>query len=375
MDNVSITHDTITEFLTRIIHHSYGIFTVDPSGYIMSNNEYIMFQDQSKSAESNKFVVYQSNIKDSSAYVLNPFSESLTLGVERAWFYDLLLSYTECALPIIKLMKTLLHFGYCSSLELTSEEQDIEAKKVEKKKKTKVKELETSPLSVFPFTDVQKIELASFLSDISETLVSDIIHQFDLITADPNAFFKIIYQDTSKKAYVSSLMFNATERANFRAIKPKTWHIYQTLFKKIFNIDDIDGLSVTSSSISYPRFESVFTLFNIVQKQLSKFLYVILTDEQDQNQFLDNVQFFTEALKYLDIFKRLGGWLKCVPVSPTKVVQPYLTKMAAPLTFSPSYQKPYAIPKPITPTYNYNYNPQGLKLLSNNMVAPMPKLL
>jgi hypothetical protein len=371
MNNTSITHNTITEFLTKLIQHSYGIFSVDQDGYIYSNNEPILFQDQQKPPESHKFLVYKENIKDPSAYILNPFSESLTLGVERTWFYDLLLSCTESALPVIKLMKILLHFGYCSSLELSDEEQQQEIQKLvdSKKKKSKKDQPKESPTSLYPFTDTQKLELSSFLSNISENITADVINQFDQIITEPNAFFKLIYQDTNKKAYVSSLIFNATERANYRSIKPKTWQLYQTLFKKIFEIEDIDDLSVLSSSISYPRFESIFTLFTIIQKHLSKFLYIILPDDQQQEIFIDNLQFFTEALKHLDIFKRLGGWLKCVPTAPVKPLNPVLTKVASPLSISPSYQYGYATKT--MPSYPvYNTVMQGPNILSNSMVAP-----
>jgi hypothetical protein len=393
MDSVSITTDTITELLTRLINHSYGIFTVDNDGYIRSNNEFIMFTDQNKPPESHKFIVFKDNIKDPSSYILNPFSESLTLGTERTWFYELLLSHNECALPVIKVMRELIKFSLCSSLELTEEEQQQEIQKLTTSKRGRPKKnaepVLMTPTTIkkesnktynfgYPLTETQKIELSSLMSEFSEKITSEILDQFNLITTNPSMFFKICYKDNNKRAYVSSVLFNATERANFRSVRPKTWQIYQQLFLKIFEINDIEDLSVASSSVSYPRFESVFTLFTLIQKTLTKFLYILLPNETDQDQFLDNLQFFSESLKHLDVLKRLGGWLKCIPTSSVnKINSPVLTRTAAPISISPTsyayYQKP--IQKPAV--YNY-YNPQAIKgpdMLTNNMIAPMPKLM
>jgi hypothetical protein len=386
MEASDINHRTITEFLTRLVTHSYGIFSLDEKCYVMQGEEYISINDTEKIPTAHKLILYQESFKDATNdYILNPFSESLTSGIVQSWFYDLLISCNECSIPIIRIMKNMLKFSVYAQDEITNEEQKEIVKSTLQAKKKKLNKHDYEEQLVaeqsvnglgFILNDIEKIRLSEFLAPFSIDITTEVLDQFDLITAVPTSFFKIIYKDDTKKALVSSNMFNSTERNNYRSIKPKTWKLYQDLFKKIFHIEDITDLSVTSNSLSYPRLDSCFTLFLNVQQVLNEFLYLLLDNDNDKDLFKDNLDFFQEIVEHFPKMKRLGSWLKGIPAMPLVKPNVFNTKPMVSLTSpiqSMNHGSPYK-PNPFTQHSSYNFNKSNPINYNSNMVGPLPTL-
>jgi hypothetical protein len=373
-----VSHKTITEFLTRLVNHSYGVFKVDKDGFVFQKDDPVYFTDTQKIPESHRLIIYREHLTDPTVYILNPFSEAMTLGLEKIWFYDLLLSTNLCALPIIKIMKNLLIFAYGYQSDLEQKEQEKVLQKLanastKKKKPSKptIPIEETAVSSIgddFNLTDVQKLELSEFLNDIAPEITDDIIAQFNNITSNPQTFFKLVFKDTNKTANIHSILFDANARTSFRSIKESTWKLFRTLFDSIFEISSINDLTVKSSSLGYPRLDACMQLFLIIQKTISKYLYLIILDEEERNKFNENIEYFEEIQEHFPKLKRLGGWIRGIPTSAgSKPNIPIINKNIVPIT-STSNMYPNYTPVQHYINPNYSYSLKGPKNLENNII-------
>jgi hypothetical protein len=97
-------------------------------------------------------------------------------------------------------------------------------------------------------------------------------------------------------------------------------------------------------------------------------------DHKDQIKFANNVVYFRDILPHIDKLKRLGGWIKGIPVS--NITRPIVTpnRYVNPLISSDVMYNTNVQPTTPKPVYHQTYNPIQRIPILNNIVSPMPKI-
>lgn len=246
----------VTRFLTDMVELAIR-FEVDDEGYVVekSTGEHVLVGE---GEQRSPIILYQEEIKDQSALILNPLAEGLGLPPSAQWFY-----ITQRAALIGRLSTLCTHIMTAA----------VEAKK---KKAPEAKEDEGVHLPM---------ELLKIAALIGDDVDEKMLVEFDKVVATKFEFLNIYYQKKNLRSVLHCGLFapedgvSASLRAKLPEIRKKAWGVFDRLILAVFGAHDADELA--------SKYNRKATETSCVR--LSSFLNVLLAVYQDLNPLLDLV--------------------------------------------------------------------------------------
>jgi len=241
----------VTDFLSHMVDLMMTE-EVDDAGYVVNKatRERVLIGEE---GQKRPILLYQEEIKDQNALILNPIAEGLGEPLSAQWFYQ------RQRVALFVRINTL-----CRRI--------LQACVIEKQKKPDSEE--QPPLA---------LELMKIASLVIEDVDEKILDEFAQITAKlDNELFAIYYSKKHIHSVFRCGLFDLenaaipTFRAKFPKIRKKTWTVMDRLILAIFGINDGQDFS---------KFTRKPTVVACVR--LSSFLNVILGIYQEVNPLLD----------------------------------------------------------------------------------------
>lgn len=259
MSNAIKTQD-VTRFLSDMIDLTMS-YTVDAEGYVVSktSGEKVLIGDGKDPAP---ILLYQEEIKDSTAFILNPLAGGLGETPSAQWFYRVQRVALMSRVGI--LAETLLQIA------LTSKQRAAE--------KTKKTDKESEPLAV----EVIKI-ISPIMEDIDEKTLTEF--SYLLKEKDASELVTIYYRGKQIESKLRSGVLDHEDetsphawKAKFPRIRKVTWTVLEKLFLGIFSLRACEDMA------TYTRKADV-----IACARLSSTLNVLLAVYQRLNPLLEEV--------------------------------------------------------------------------------------
>lgn len=235
----------VTKFLKDMVEIS--IFTLDDENYVIDNNEkrILISEDGKLSSTGMPLMVYQEEIKDTTAYVLNPSAEGLGQTPSSTWFYRMLQAALTSKMSVL-----------CHNIVLSA----IAAKKAAGKDSNK--------------PDVEEAHLPMDVLNIAAKIIDDVddkvLTELDSIFKSPEAndFLALYYQKKNLRYVVKSAIFEdevavpttiKTFRGKFPHIRKKTWGVLERLLLGVLSIktdEDLEKFGRRADDLTCPRLSS-----------------------------------------------------------------------------------------------------------------------
>ena len=254
----------VTQFLRDLVDITL-VYTTDEEGYVISSKtgDKILLSDDGRKSP---IILYQEEIKDNEAHVLNPLAEGLGQTRSSLWFFNVLK---------VSLL------GRIESLC-----QVIVSHTAAEKKRTG-KELDKD-------TDHFPMELLNIAGHIVEDVDEKTIDELRQVLSDKdgNEFLSIYYQKKNLRHVVRSGLFDSEEegavvpsfKSKYPKVRKKTWGVFERLLFDILNIKHKEELSkfdrkadTTSDGRLVPcvRFSSLLNVIFAIYQEINPLLGLI----------------------------------------------------------------------------------------------------
>lgn len=301
-------------------------------GYTTDEDNYVTTRDTTRitlreNGDEKELILYQEQIKDTNAMILNPFAEGLGDVISTNWFYRT--NQKVMSNKIIVAMKSVMQM--CLA---------------DKTKKTK--DNEPYPLWLVDLMSV-------VVNDVDEKL----IEEFDTITKDDLAFVNIVYAPRQIMAYLRCGLFENDRgtpwRDKFTKIRKKSWTVFETLFNKLLKTEggDLRKFDYKETELGCVKFSSIMnTTFRI---------YSEINDILDYKNIETSVN-LGEFRKHLNMFPAYFQNAK-------SMLQPSFERKAVPVQQSSGVPAPQPIMGQTPVQQNMVEVPAG------SVVIPGPKTL
>lgn len=272
----------VTNFLRYIIDTTLTN-TVDADGYVVkvdSGDPVLVKDNTGKRA----LILYQEQIKDTSALIVNPLAAGLGDNPATNWFYQRLqASFNSRVIGLIDFLLTVA----------------VEDKK-KKDAKAKKKDGEDKHLPM---------ELIRVISPIIDDVDDTTINEFHSLVADADSaveFINIHYQPRQMRCTIRSGLFEDGYTAGHPKVRKKTWTVLTKLMRGIFNLkddEDTHKFATKRTDVSCTKLASfLHTMFNAFSEMNG------LLDIQDKElsidltkwkTHLDNIEDYANNAKFM----------------------------------------------------------------------------
>jgi len=315
----------VTNALKDIVKFTM-LFTVDEAGYVVNESDgaRITIPVEDRRAP---ILLYQEEIRDQEAQILNPFSEGQGQPPSSHWLYRAL---KAALLGRIKMIM----------------EAVIKAAIMEKSKDKKADDSKRLPMAI--------LSLASLIVDEADAKA---LQELDQIFANRSAdeFLRTYYEKRNLRCNVSSGLFDPEEenslipsfRSKFPTIRKKGWGIFEKLLLGILGVNDKDKLAqfgCGSDGTTCPR--------------LSSFLNTLLAIYRPVNELLCHINDGDDAIDLSVLAYHISN-IPAYANNARFLVQPYKapagsqTPVASSATPPPAYGQPPAPSIALVPAPTY----------------------
>lgn len=258
MENqIKASYSEVTDFIKFIIRMS-GLFDVDEEGYVISKIPPVERIKININNENKDLIVFQKEIKDNEAVIINPFNESIGIeSKDKYWIYSIL--SLGLSAKIISLINAII------DTKLSSDDEGI------------------------------SIRVAKFISEFSG-IDKKFKDEFNMISKDTMKFMNVFYRKKFKEGRFRCLIFEPDGREEFN-LRKKSWKILDKMFSMFFNIDIensedpeqdvIDKYSYKTNSITCPKLTAMLMTYNKIYIEINKYFEYMNNDEDDSIVDLD----------------------------------------------------------------------------------------
>ena len=251
----------VTKFLTDMVN--IAMFDVDEDGYVIqaggSTDKRVLINDSGLSnSNGTPILLYQEEIKDASAYILNPLAEGLGQTPSALWFY--------------RALKASL-LGRLHTLFLSIINSALQEKKDNKK----------SPDSNEPHLPMELLNIAARIVDDIDDKTSAEVSQF-FSNADAIELLSIYYQKTNLRHIVRSGLFEADPQSEhsfhnkFPKLRKKTWIVLEKLLLGVLHIktsEELGNFSRKADGITCVRLSSILNTLLVLYQEVNPLLGLI----------------------------------------------------------------------------------------------------
>lgn len=283
----------VTKFLKDLVEMTM-VYAVDEDGYVISKKTEKRIT-RTENDVASELLIYQENITDSAALVINPLSEGQSGTPSALWLYE--------ALGV-----SLMGRMYVAARTI------IAAAIEEKKAKADTKDKYLS------------IEILNHAAKIIEMVDPNMLAEIDKLSEDRvnNEFLRIYYQRTQLRSVLRSGVFEIKApksdpnrvlvwKDKYPKIRDKTWECLEVLMLSILGLtekEDISKFTKKATVLSCARLSSFLNLLMAVYQEINPLLAAI-----DNSMAVDLSQ-FAHHINHLEDYSNNAKWWR----QPTRAV-------------------------------------------------------
>jgi hypothetical protein len=253
----------VTQFLRDMVEISYR--DVDDENYVTLDNKRVLLNDQGQPSHTGRpILLYQEEITDTNAYLLNPLSDGFGQPPASLWFYRAL----EASLA------GRLHVLFQNIVRLA-----VDAKKTKKEDGTATTHL--------------PMEILNIAAKISDDVDEKILDELDMLFGieEGQEVLSIYYQKKNLRCVVRSSIFastdklpmpdqpasefNTTYRSKFPKIRKKSWPVFEKLLLGALNIktdEELVKFGQQADGLTCVRLSSLLNTLLVLYKQINPLL-------------------------------------------------------------------------------------------------------
>jgi len=252
----------VTQFLRDMIELSYH--DVDDDDYVTRGTKRIFLNDKGEpSATGKPIILYQEELRDPDAYLLNPLSDGFGQPPASLWFYRVL----EASLA-----------GRLNVLFQNIVQLAVNAKKAKKEDKDETH----LPMDILNIA-------AKISDDVDEKTLDELNMLFG--GEDGQEVLRIYYQKKNLRCVVRSSIFtstdklpfpdqppsefNCTYRSKFTKIRKKSWSVFEKLLLGVLNIktdEELAKFGQQADGLTCVRLSSLLNTLLMIYKQVNPLL-------------------------------------------------------------------------------------------------------